>query len=126
MTESDAPLTQSQMRLMAYIDDEMSAQERTDFERQLAEDADLASEVAEMQCLETLTRSMELAEPTDHEVRRFWASFYNRGEWQLGWALMCVGAVMVIGYGLFVLQLSAYLLRLLTGGPLIGGNGGGG
>ena len=101
MSDSDSPLTQSQMRMMAYIDDEMAAQERTEFEEQLANDPSLAAEVAEFHRLEDITRGLQVAEPTDHEVRRFWESFYNRTEWQLGWILLAGGLLSLTGWGLF-------------------------
>ena len=101
MSDSDSPLTQSQMRLMAYIDDEMNAQERVQFEEQLAGDPDLATEVAEFRRLADHTRGLQIAEPTDHEVRRFWESFYNRSEWRLGWVLFGGGLLTLTGWGLF-------------------------
>ena len=88
MTEIDAPLTEDQQLLMAYVDDEMTPEERATFERRLAETPELASEVANFQCLADVTTSLRLAEPTDHEMQRFWGSFYNRSEWQVGWILL--------------------------------------
>ena len=103
MSDSDSPLTQRQMQLMAYIDDEMPAQERTEFEQQLVLDSKLAAEVAEFRRLEDITKALQLAEPSDHEIHRFWESFYNRSEWRLGWILFVVGLAVLSGWGLFEL-----------------------
>ena len=101
--DTDAPLTPIQQNLMAYVDDEMSPQERVEFEKQLSESSELAAEIAEFQCLTDITRSMTLTEPTDHEMSRFWTSFYNRSEWQLGWTLLLSGLVVLVGFGLYEL-----------------------
>lgn len=103
MSDSDSPLTQHQMQLMAYIDDEMSAQERAEFEKQLALDANLAAEVADFRRLEDITKALQVAEPSDHEIRRFWETFYNRSEWRLGWVLLVAGLAVLSGWGLFEL-----------------------
>ncbi len=122
MNDIDAPLTETQMQLMAYVDDEMSPAEREAFKKQLAEDPELAAEVAEFQCLGDITSSMALAEPTDHEMRRFWASFYNRSEWQLGWILLIGGLGVLAAFGLyqlFVLDLP-WLVKIATVAALLG------
>ena len=123
MNDIDAPLTETQMQLMAYVDDEMSPEERTAFKRQLAESPELAAEVAEFQCLGDITSSLALAEPTDHEMRRFWESFYNRSEWQLGWILLIGGLGVLAAFGLyqlFVLDLP-WLVKIATVAALLGG-----
>ncbi len=117
MTESDVPLTPVQQQLMAYVDDELSALERAEFERQLAEDPDLAAEVADFQCLADMTSSMTLAEPTDHEMRRFWENFYNRSEWQIGWIFLICGLTVLAAYGLLML-LSSELHWVIKAGSL--------
>ena len=130
MNDSDAPLTQPQMRLMAYIDDEMPAHERAEFEQQLSKDTKLAAEVAEFRCLEDITRSLQVAEPSDHEMRRFWESFYNRGEWQLGWVLFIGGMVVLAGYGVFEMLAHSQIptlvkaagLTVLIGGAILFSN----
>ena len=111
MTDIDAPLTPDQQDLMAYVDDEMSPGKRAEFEKRLLEDPELAAESASFQCLTDITKSMTLAEPTDHEMRRFWASFYNRSEWQIGWILLLAGIGIIAAYGIFEL--------LRSGQPLV-------
>ena len=124
-TDSDAPLTPTQERLMAYVDDEMPAQERVAFEKKLAEDPELAAEVAEFTCLADFTRSMTLAEPSDREMQRFWRNFYNRSEWQIGWILIILGGTALAGYGLFeLMQLESWVVKgsalaIIVGGGLL-------
>ena len=130
MTELDAPLTPDQQKLMAYVDDEMSPQERTEFEKRLADDPELAAESAGFQCLADITKSMTLAEPTDHEMRRFWENFYNRSEWQIGWLLLVAGLSVLAGFGVYELWFAAGIhwvvkaasFCALCGGGILFGN----
>lgn len=105
MNEPDAPLTERQARMMAYVDDELDADARRAFEQELAEDPVLAVEVAEYEQLLDLSRSLPLLEPTDHDMRRFWGRYYNRVEWRLGWVLLALGAIVLAATGLIELLL---------------------
>ena len=103
MTSEDAPLTEHQQRMMAYVDDEMTPEQRRSFEAELAKNPELAIEVAGYRNLIDLTDSMRAMEPADHEMRRFWAKFYNRGEWRLGWLLVAAGTAILFGFGVWSL-----------------------
>ena len=124
---SDAALTKSQEMLMAWLDDELAPEQRAEFERMMLEDPELAAEAARMQSLADLTRGMRLPEPTDREIRRFWARFYNRSEWTLGWMMLLGGVVVLLGEGLYTLVVTQALpwsvktaaLSTLVGGGLL-------
>lgn len=111
----DPPLTERQQQLMAYVDDELTPAERASFENAMANDPELAIEAAKFRNLMDLSLSMSLSEPTDHEMRRFWAKFYNRTEWQLGWVLLCAGVVVLAVEGLYLLLTSEALSWTLKG-----------
>jgi len=98
--EEDPPLTPEQIRLMAYVDGELTPAEHRAFEQRMRTDEELASEVVHQQSLLAMTRSAALVEPTDDETRRFWSRFYNRCEWQLGWCLLLLGTAVLVGWGL--------------------------
>ena len=100
---TDVALTPQQEQWMRYLDDQMPAVERAEFERRLLEDPELAAETARFQALTTLAASVRLQEPTDREIRRFWARFYNRTEWQLGWILFLTGLVVLLLEGISLL-----------------------
>jgi hypothetical protein len=93
----EEPVDERHLRMMAYIDDELREEEREAFELEMEADPKLALEVVEYQSLAALSSSMRLREPTDQERRRFWARFYNRTEWRIGWALLGVGMLGVLG-----------------------------
>jgi hypothetical protein len=94
--DRDEPADERQMRMMAYIDDELTPAERESFELELERDRALALEVVEYQSLAALSSAMRIREPTDQERRRFWARFYNRTEWRIGWALLGLGMLGVL------------------------------
>ncbi|MEM7200338.1 MAG: hypothetical protein AAF628_08745 [Planctomycetota bacterium] len=109
---ADAPLTKRQQQMMAYVDDELGVAERAAFEREMEQDAGLALETVSFKNLLDASKSMALAEPTDHEMRRFWARFYNRAEWRLGWVLLLSGVVVLAVEGLYLLLTSALPLTV--------------
>ena len=104
--EPDKPLTETQQLLMAYVDDEMHPSQRVEFEKRLGEDTELAAQAAEFQELMDMTRDMAVVEPTEHEMRRFWAKLYNRAEWQMGWILLLVGLATLLIEGIYLLVFS--------------------
>ena len=99
----DPPLTDQQQQMMAYVDDELSSSERNAFEQSMGDDPELAMETARHKNLLDLSRSMALMEPSDREVRRFWARLYNRSEWRLGWCLFIGGLIVMVGEGIYEL-----------------------
>ena len=108
----DEPIDTRDALMMAYVDDELPPAEREAFEALLASDATLAAETAAYQVMCDLAASSGALEPTERELRRFWAKFYNRAEWRTGWTLMFVG--------LAVLSLTGcYELIRLAGVPWI-------
>jgi anti-sigma factor RsiW len=100
--DSPQPTEQS-LLLTAWLDGELPAQDRARFERMLADDPTLAAEAAAQRELIDMTRSLATLEPTEAEMRRFWSSFYNRTEWQVAWVLLLLGAVGLVGEGIYLL-----------------------
>ncbi|HLU40383.1 MAG TPA: zf-HC2 domain-containing protein [Planctomycetota bacterium] len=122
----EAPATERQLLLTAWLDGELDPAERARFERMLAEDPELAADAAAQKELIDLTRSPSVLEPTEAEMRRFWASFYNRTEWQVAWILLLLGVAGLLGEGLYLLISSALswtvkaaVLSTLSGGALL-------
>ena len=125
-TESEAPLSETQELLMAYVDDEMGPEQRADFQQRLADEPELAAEAAEFHELMDMHRTMAVIEPTEHEMRRFWSRFYNRAEWRLGWVLLIVGLVVLLAEGIYLLvtssvgwHLKGAALSTLLGGAVL-------
>lgn len=105
----DPPLTEQQRQLMAYVDDELDNEARASFERTMAQSPELAVEATKLKNMMDVSRSMALIEPSEQEVRRFWARFYNRTEWRLGWVLLGAGLVALVIEGLYLALTSGLL-----------------
>lgn len=110
--------TPQQLTLMAWLDGELAPADRLQFEQQMAQDPTLAAEAASQRRIMDLTRSLGTLEPTEVEMRRFWTSFYNRNEWRLAWVLLTVGAVGLVGEGVYLLLTAAGLTWLMKGAAL--------
>lgn len=111
----DAPLGEGQRLLTAWVDGALSPADRARFDELCAADPALAAEAAAHKELFDMSRSLELAEPSDQETRRFWNRFYNRKEWQLGWCLLLAGIVVLLGCALHALLTSALGTLLKVG-----------
>jgi len=90
-------------KMMGYLDDELSAEDRAAFERHLAECESCGRELDEFTRLKEDLEMVEFREPTDVELERYWGCVYNRLERGLGWILFSVGAILVLSYGGFLL-----------------------
>lgn len=86
--------------VMAYVDAELSDDQRVTFESRLADEPELVRQVADYRKLEILARHVAPLEPADHEWRRIREAPLRRAGVGLGWLLLAGGAFVV---GLWVL-----------------------
>lgn len=93
--------TRDELLVMAYVDDELTPEIRAELEARLANEPLLARQVVEYQRLEILSRQSAPPEPADHEWARLEQGGVRRGASGLGWTLLCVGGVGLIGYGAY-------------------------
>ena len=102
----DTPLNERQALLMAYVDDELGGEDRRRFEAMMADDPELAALVTDHRVLLDIGRQSDRLEPTDRELRRFWAKFYNRAQWRIGWVLILAGSAVLIAFGAYELLIA--------------------
>ena len=86
---------------MRYIDGEMTAAERTDYEAHMASCGDCRRAIDELGRVERLTGMVKLRDPQDDFWEGYWKSLLRRGERKTGWWLIIVGAALAILYGLY-------------------------
>ena len=86
-------------KMMAALDGELSVEERARLERVLAEDGDLRAEWERLERVKEATEEMQYREPPEETWEHYWVSVYNRMERGLGWVLISIGALVLIGYG---------------------------
>ena len=87
--------------LMGYLDNELSDEQRQQFEKHLAGCPECASELEEFRKLKTITDEVTLVEPEDRMWQEYWGGIYNRIERGVGWIVFSVAAILLIIYGGF-------------------------
>jgi anti-sigma factor RsiW len=97
----------------AYLDDELEPAERKAFEEELACNPRLQDELEEMQSMKSLVGNMRLRELPDGAYDHYRERIYNRLERRVGWILLSIGAMVLVGYGLYGL-----VVFLVTDGEL--------
>jgi anti-sigma factor RsiW len=87
--------------MMAALDDEIGAADRTELEGLVERDPALKDEWQRLNRVKEATTAMAMQEPTREMWDRYWMSVYNRGERKLAWLLLGFGAVVLVAYGLW-------------------------
>lgn len=96
MTE-DTP-TGGNPRISGYLDGELDPEERAAFEEELARSPELRRELEAFRATKEVTDAVQLIEFPDAVWDRYWESTYNRLERQLGWIVLSIGAMIVLGF----------------------------
>lgn len=113
--------------ISAYLDDELEPTERAAFEEQLARDPELRKGLEEVQSMKSLVGSMRLRELPDEAWDDYRDRTYSRMERRVGWILLSIGAMVLVGYGLYALVVFlvsgadlAWWLRAAIGAACLG------
>jgi hypothetical protein len=94
--------------MMAALDGECTAAQRHELDDLLAGDAELRAEWERMGRVKEVTGSMSFREPPPEVWGQYWVSVYNRLERGIGWILVSIGTVVVVGYGAWHATLSFF------------------
>ena len=87
--------------LAGYVDGELTAEEKLEFERELSHSAELREELQEFRQLKEVTDIMRFADIPPQVWDSYWESLYRKSERGLGWIFFSVGALLVLGFGLY-------------------------
>ena len=90
---------QSKPTMMAYLDGELSSEDRERHQAHLADCQDCRRELDEFAKLKQELTTMKFKEPSDIELDHYWRSVYNRLERRIGWALFSAGSIILLCYG---------------------------
>ena len=91
---------------MAYVDGQLDADQRREFEERLSKTPGLMREVAEQNALAVLARQTTPSEPMDHEWRRMEEESLHGLGIPIGLALSAIGAIGLILWGMFGILIS--------------------
>ena len=89
--------------MMGYLDNELSNEQRRQFEEHLTGCSDCKAELKEFRKLKAITDEVTLVEPEDKIWQDYWSSVYNRIERRVGWIVFSVAAILLAIYGGFKL-----------------------
>jgi predicted anti-sigma-YlaC factor YlaD len=87
--------------MMGYLDNELSDEQRRQFEEHLAGCPECAGELKEFKRLKAITDEVTLIEPEDRIWQDYWGGIYNRIERGVGWIVFSVAAIALAIYGGF-------------------------
>ena len=87
--------------MMGYLDNELSDQQRRQFEEHLAGCPECAGELEEFKRLKAITDEVTLVEPEDRIWQEYWDGVYNRCERGIGWIVFSVAGILLAIYGGF-------------------------
>ena len=87
--------------MMAYLDDELDAEQKKTFEEHLASCRKCSAELKEFEELKQLTDNVKLIEPEDRIWQQYWSGIYNRLERGIGWIMFSVAAILLLIYAGF-------------------------
>lgn len=89
--------------LMGYLDNELSNEQKRQFEEHLSGCSECKEELKEFKRLKAITDEVTLVEPEDKIWQDYWSSIYNRIERSIGWIVFSVAAILLAIYGGFKL-----------------------
>lgn len=81
-----------------YFDDELSVEEKAEFNNLLKTSADLKSEFEEQKRIKEVLRKMKLKNPSREVWDSYWMGIYNRIERGIAWVVISIGALLFFGY----------------------------
>lgn len=87
--------------LAGYVDGELTAEEKAEFEAELAANPELRAELEEFTRLKEVTNKMHYADIPDEVWESYWQSVYRKTERGLGWILMSAGAIILLCFALY-------------------------
>ncbi len=103
--------------MMGYLDNELSDEQRRQFEEHLAGCSECKDELKEFRKLKAITDEVTLVEPEDRIWQDYWDGVYNRIERSVGWIVFSVAAILLTIYGGF--KLIEELIKDATIGMLL-------
>jgi hypothetical protein len=113
--------------LSGYIDDELTPDEKREFEAYLKTDAELQKEYETFRKLKEVTGAMKYADIPEVVWENYWARLYRKLERGLGWIFISAGAIILLAFGCYHLVQDFFfdpkqslVLKIAIGSGLLG------
>ncbi len=87
--------------LAGYVDCELNEADRMRVESAMTDDPSIVEEVREFRKLKEVTGMAVYADLPDEVWEKYWESLYKKLERGIGWLLFSLGAMILLGFGLF-------------------------
>ena len=81
-----------------YFSNDISKEEKIEFERMLKSDSQLQSEFEEQKRIKEVLNKMKLKNPSREVWDSYWMGIYNRIERGIAWIVISIGAMIFFGY----------------------------
>ena len=95
--------------LTGYVDGELTDNERRKVEQALAASPELRTELDEFRKLKEVTGMAQYADLPDEVWETYWESIYKKLERGIGWMFFSIGAIVLLGFGLYHVFAQLYL-----------------
>jgi hypothetical protein len=102
--------------LSGYIDGELNVEEKSELEKHLQSCEECRKELDIFRRLKEVTGAMKYADVPDYVWDNYWRGIYRRLELGIGWILLSIGVILLLGFGLYCLVKDFFLN---PGEPLI-------
>lgn len=81
-----------------YFSNDISKEEKIEFEKMLISDSQLQSEFEEQKRIKEVLNKMKLKNPSREIWDSYWMGIYNRIERGIAWVVISIGAMIFFGY----------------------------
>ena len=81
-----------------YFSNEISNEEKKEFEEMLSSDSNLKAEFEEQKRIKEVLNKMKLKNPSREVWDSYWMGIYNRIERGIAWVVISIGALIFFGY----------------------------
>ncbi len=87
--------------MMKYIDEEITSEEKEKLERHLLECTECQEEFDNLKALKEVNKKMKRQLLPEMAWEEYWRHLYNRIERGISWILISVGAILLLGIGIY-------------------------
>lgn len=95
--------------MMGAIDEELSPNEKTEFEKLLDSNIEFQKEFDQYKKLKEVTTEMRFSSPPIEMWDGYWLNIYNRMERGIGWLLLSIGSIILLTFGGFKLVEAVFM-----------------